>query len=104
MNSMVRAQESEADSVGIDIMVAAGYDPRGMVEIQRQLQRYVPQMSPLANAVYGNHPLSKDREVAAQNKIKEVYPDVRGIENSKAFQRLIAKYHARRMEKLANRL
>lgn len=104
MNGMVRAQESEADSVGIDIMVAAGYDPRGMVEIQQQLRRFLPQMSRVANVIHGNHPLSKDRELAAQKKISETYPTVKGVRNSKAFAKLIAKYHQRRMEQLANRL
>jgi predicted Zn-dependent protease len=104
MNGMVRAQESEADSVGIDIMVAAGYDPRGMVEIQQTLSRHVPQMSKLANAIHGNHPLSSEREIAAFKKIRESYPTFKGKRDSRSFARLVAKYHKRRPAQLANRL
>lgn len=104
LNSMVRAQEAEADSVGIDIMVAAGYDPHGMAEIQRQLRQFAPRTSKLAHAIYGNHPLSEDREREALKKISQAYPDVKGIKNTKAFARLSAKYQQRRMERLASKL
>lgn len=104
MNGMVRSQEAEADSVGIDIMVAAGYDPRGMAEIQRQLRQFAPRVSKLANAIYGNHPLSQDRERAALKKISELYAGVKGISNTKEYARLTAKYQQERMDKLASKL
>ncbi len=100
VNGMVRAQEAEADSVGIDIMVAAGYDPHGMAEIQRQLRQFAPRVSKLVHAVYGNHPLSDERELAALQKISELYPDVKGIRNTKKFRRLTAKYQQKRMDML----
>ncbi len=104
LNGMVRAQEAEADSIGIDIMVAAGYDPHGMAEIQRQLRQFAPRVSKLAHTVYGNHPLSDERETAALVKINELYPDVKGVRNTKKFQRLSAKYQQKRMDRLAKNL
>jgi predicted Zn-dependent protease len=98
VNGFVRSQEAEADSVGIDIMVAAGYDPHGMAEIQRQLRQFAPRISKLAHAIYGNHPLSDERELAALVKIDELYPDVKGIQNTKKFARLAAKYQEKRKE------
>lgn len=104
LNGMVRAQEAEADSIGIDIMVAAGYDPHGMAEIQRQLRQFAPRVSKLAHTVYGNHPLSDERETAALVKINELYADVKGVRNTKKFQRLSAKYQQKRMDRLAKNL
>jgi predicted Zn-dependent protease len=104
MNGMVRAQEAEADSVGIDIMVAAGYDPHGMAEIQRQLRQFAPRVSRMAHAVYANHPPSEDREKAALKKIAEEYPHVKGIRTTKAYEHLTAKYQQEHMDLLASKL
>jgi predicted Zn-dependent protease len=104
VSSMVRAQEAEADSVGIDIMVAAGYDPHGMAEIQRQLRHFAPKVSKAAHAVYGNHPLSEDREKAALEKISQKYPHVKGIRNTKAYAHHTAKYQQESMDLLASKL
>jgi predicted Zn-dependent protease len=104
MNGMVRAQEAEADSVGIDIMVAAGYDPHGMAEIQRQLRHFAPRVSKMAHAVYANHPPSEDREKAALEKIAEQYPHVKGIRTTKAYEHLNAKYQQDHMDLLASKL
>ena len=100
VSGIVRVQEAEADSIGIDIMVAAGYDPHGMAEIQRQLRQLAPRVSKLVHAVYGNHPLSDERELAALEKINALYTDVKGIQNTKKFQRLAAKYQQKRKDKL----
>ncbi len=104
INAAIRSQEKEADTIAIDILVAAGYDPNEMVSVQRVFRQYAPQGSRLANLIYGSHPLSKDREAAAQKKISESYSGVRGDVTSKAFEKLIRGYHERRMKKLASKL
>lgn len=104
LNAAVRSQEREADSIAIDILVAAGYDPNEMVNVQRVFKQYAPQGSRLANMLYGSHPLSRDREAAAQLKINESYPGVRGDVSSAAFEKLIRSYHERRMKKLASKI
>lgn len=103
LNAAVRSQEREADSIAIDILVAAGYDPNEMVNVQRVFKQYAPQGSRLANMLYGSHPLSKDREAASLQKIAESYPGVRGDVSSAAFEKLIRSYHERRMKKLASK-
>ena len=104
INAAVRAQEKEADSIAIDILVAANYDPHEMVNVQRVFKQYAPQASRLANAIYGTHPLSKDREEAAKTKISEIYPAIGGDITSAKFEKLIRSYHERRMKKLAAKL
>lgn len=104
VNAAIRAQEREADSIAIDILVAAGYDPEEMVNVQRVFRQYAPQGSRLANMLYGSHPLSKDREEAARKKIDTTYPSVGGDVTNAKFEKLIRAYHERRMKKLATKL
>jgi len=104
INAAIRRQEAEADSIAIDLLVAAGYDPNEMVSVQRQLMTYVPQSSRLANMIYGQHPLSKDRVVAAERKIAKYYPDVQGQVTSAQFEKLIRGYQQRRLKRLASKL
>lgn len=103
VNAAIRAQEREADSIAIDILVAAGYDPEEMVNVQRVFRQYAPQGSRLANWLYGSHPLSKDREEASRKKIDTTYPGIGGDVTSAEFEKLIRGYHERRMKKLAGK-
>jgi beta-barrel assembly-enhancing protease len=104
LNAAVRAQEQEADSIAIDILVAAGYDPKEMVNVQKIFRQYAPQSSRLANLIYGSHPLSKDREMAALKKIAESYPGVGGDVTSAQFNKLIRPYLEKRMKRVAEKL
>jgi len=104
VNAAIRAQEREADSIAIDILVAAGYDPQEMVAVQRIFRQYAPQGSRLANMIYGSHPLSKDREEAAIKKIEASYPGIGGDVTTAKFEKLIAAYHERRMKKLTSKM
>lgn len=103
VNAAIRAQEREADSIAIDILVAARYDPWEMVNVQRVFKKYAPQGSRLANMLYGSHPLSQDREAAAILKINETYPGVVGEVTSARFEKLIRPYHQRRLKAAANK-
>lgn len=104
VNAATRVQEAEADRLGIDILVAAGYDPREMVNIQRTFMLYAPQSSRLSNMLYGSHPLSKDRVQLAETKIAHDYPNVGGDVTTAAYDRLIARYQQRRMARLVDKL
>lgn len=101
INGEMRDQEMMADSIGIDLMVAAGYDPKEMVGVLRQLSRYVPDLPRAVNVVSGNHPLSDERETAAFEKIRHSYPTVRGTVNTRIFARLVKPYHERRWAAVA---
>lgn len=104
LNAVNRAQEAQADSIAIDIMVAAGYNPSEMVSVQRQFRQYAPQASRLANLIYGSHPLSKDREELARKKVESNYASVRGTITTHRYEKLIENYQQRRMNRMAAKL
>jgi predicted Zn-dependent protease len=101
MNGMIRQHEMMADSIGIDILVKAGYDPHELVTILRKLRAITPQRDRTTNVIYGNHPLTADREVAAATKIKRNYPNAFGRVWSSEFDALVEPYHQRRSKRLA---
>jgi predicted Zn-dependent protease len=103
MNGMIRQQEMMADSIGIDIMVKAGYDPREMAHVLRGLRNGIPEKNRAENVVVGNHPLTIDRERAAVEKINEQYRRVRGVRSTPEFDTMLVPYHLKRMKRLAER-
>jgi predicted Zn-dependent protease len=104
INAAIRSQEKEADSLAIDILVAADYDPLEMVSVQRVFRQYAPQSSRMTNLLYGSHPLSKNREEAARKKIAENYAGVGGDVTTAKFEKLIRAYQERRMRRMANKI
>lgn len=56
-----RANESEADVVGLEYMVKAGYDPREAPKTFEQLLKEYGDQSALQNFFYGDHPTNKSR-------------------------------------------
>jgi predicted Zn-dependent protease len=103
MNGMIRQQELMADSIGIDIMVKAGYEPREMVKILQALRTVMPQKSRLTNVVYGNHPLTIDREKALIAKIERQYLPVSGVSSTTRFDQLVKPYHKQRLKRFAQK-
>jgi predicted Zn-dependent protease len=101
MNGMIRQQEMMADSIAVDMLVKAGYDPRAMSNILYSLRGTGPQKDRLTNVVYGNHPLTIDREKAVAAKIKKQYGSVTGVYSTARFDALVAPYHQQRLKKLA---
>jgi predicted Zn-dependent protease len=101
MNGMIRQQEMMADSIAVDMLVKAGYDPRAMSNILYSLRGTGPQKDRLTNVVYGNHPLTIDREKAVAAKIKNQYGSVTGVYSTARFDMLVVPYHQLRLKKLA---
>lgn len=78
--NFIRANEKEADRIGIDMLIKSGLDPRGMAGFFKKMQlssRYyyldnIP-------AILRTHPLDDDRIAEAENRslhlIKNSYPD-----------------------------
>jgi beta-barrel assembly-enhancing protease len=56
-----RANESEADVVGLEYMVKAGYDPREAPGTFEQLMKEYGDQTALQNFFYGDHPTNKAR-------------------------------------------
>ena len=78
INGHGRGQEREADKVGMDYMVKAGYDPReGPITFELLLKEHGDQ-SRLVNFFYGSHPNNVDRYETLMALVKDKYArDVR---------------------------
>lgn len=103
MNGMIRQQEMMADAIAIDMLVKTGYEPQAMVDVLRSLRGRGTQLDRLNNVIYGNHPLTIDREAAAAKKVQERYQTVDGVLSSPRFDELVAPYHSKRNKRLAQR-
>ena len=74
-NSYSREQESEADRLGIDYMVRAGYNPLGSVQLQEFLLKQSGEQNPAWLAgLFRTHPFSRERMEANQAYIQSRYP------------------------------
>jgi len=76
-NGFSRDQEREADWLGIDYMVKAGYNPEGAVQLQEYFYRQLEGgKNPMwAEGLFRTHPFSKERLENARARIAERYPD-----------------------------
>lgn len=72
--SYSRKEEDEADAGGLDDMVAAGYDPRGMLDLFATLQRASGKRGE-APVFLSDHPLTKDRIRHTQDRIDRLSGD-----------------------------
>ena len=71
VNGHGRGQEREADKVGMDYMVKAGYDPReGPITFELLLKEHGDQ-SRLVNFFYGSHPNNVDRYETLSALVKD---------------------------------
>jgi predicted Zn-dependent protease len=103
LNGMIRQQEMMADSIAIDMLVKAGYDPRAMVKVLYTLRGNAPQKDRLTNVVFGNHPLTIDREKAAIEKIDARFQAVSGTTSTLRFDTLARPYLLKRQKRIAQR-
>lgn len=67
--NFVRSNEKEADSIGIDLLIKSGLDPRGMASFFKKMQtharyHYTEDMP----AILRTHPLDEDRIAEAENR------------------------------------
>ena len=87
-NTYSREQEREADRLGVDYLVLAGYNPQGAVQLQEYFYRKVEQGAEpqwLAG-LFRTHPFSKERMLGLQGYIGERYP-LAGNDASQGFGR-----------------
>jgi predicted Zn-dependent protease len=94
LNGMIRQQEMMADSIAIDIMQKAGYDPHEMVRLLTKLRVMIPAKDRTSNVVYGNHPLTIDREKAAVEKVNRRYRSTNGVVTTSKFEKLVRSYRS----------
>ncbi len=72
-----RDQEREADSLGIDYMVKAGYNPIGMVRLQEFFwTKLEGGKDPMwVEGLFRTHPFSKERLENTRERVAQKYPD-----------------------------
>lgn len=72
--SYSREAEREADRMGIDLMVAAGIDPEGMVTFFKRLLDLHERQPTLFEQWFSTHPLTEERIAAGREQIREIPP------------------------------
>lgn len=100
--NFVRASEKEADSIGIDMLIKSGLDPRGMASFFKKMQQnaryYYTSNVP---AILRTHPLDEERiaeaESRSQNLPKKSYPNHLEYRLFKELIRVEVSNHDRRL-------
>ncbi len=72
-----RDQEREADAVGMDYLVAAGYDPQGMVGLMSLLTQLGERDPLFLERLFSSHPMSAER-LATVRQRAQTYPPREG--------------------------
>jgi predicted Zn-dependent protease len=73
INGHGRSQETEADEVGLEYLVKAGYDPREAPRTFEQLIKEYGDQTPLQNFFYGSHPTNVARIERTTELVKSKY-------------------------------
>jgi predicted Zn-dependent protease len=70
--NFTRANEHEADRIGIRLLSAAGFDPRGMSSFFEKLSRRYVNLSDRVPPLLQTHPVSGDRVTEARNRVRQL--------------------------------
>lgn len=70
-----RADESEADYLGVQYMYAAGYDPNGALSVFEKIESLRKTKPGLMARVVSTHPMDADRIRKTQEEIQQILPD-----------------------------
>jgi len=77
--SYSRDNEREADALGMEYMVRAGYNPNGMVGLQDMLVSLNKSKPSAIELMFATHPMSEERYATAVKRVKEDYPKAAGL-------------------------
>jgi predicted Zn-dependent protease len=69
-----RADESEADFLGVQYMYSAGYDPNGAISILEKLEALQRRQPSAAARVFSTHPMDATRIERTQQEIQRILP------------------------------
>ncbi|MDO9227408.1 MAG: M48 family metalloprotease [Pseudomonadota bacterium] len=72
-----RDNEREADSLGMDYMVAGGYNPDGMSGLMNMLRGEARQKPSLLETMFSSHPMSEERYQTARLNAEQKYAQQR---------------------------
>ena len=84
-----RSLESEADRVGLERMVEAGYDPHESPKLFEYLKRDLEEQKLDEPFFFGTHPKLVDRIEEFQEQVKDRYAARSGITNAEAFMTIM---------------
>ncbi len=73
-----RANEREADALGMDYMVRAGYTPQGMIDLMDLLRRLGHEKPNIVLRLFATHPMSDERYETAVNRVQGRFSEARG--------------------------
>ncbi len=73
MGQYSQSNELEADRVGVNLMVRAGFDPRGAISMQQKLAKLGAGGNSIAQKLLGTHPISRERLTAIKAEVSK-YP------------------------------
>ncbi len=73
--SYSRANEREADALGLEYMVNAGHNPQGMVDLMAMLQGLSERDPNALELMFSTHPMSSERFQTAQRETRSRYGD-----------------------------
>ena len=76
-NGFSREQERESDEIGMDYMVKAGYNPKGMVDLQEYFFKELEGgKNPMwVEGLFRTHPFSRDRLEDTKKRLASKYPE-----------------------------
>ena len=72
-----RADERQADSLGMEYMTKAGYNPDGMVNLMDMLRSQNKEKPSLLQTMFSSHPMSDERYATAQREALDTYGSLR---------------------------
>lgn len=72
-----RANEREADALGMEYMVRAGYTPQGMIDLMDLLKRLGHEKPNIVLMLFATHPMSDERYETAVNRVQGRYAGAR---------------------------
>ncbi|WP_374339665.1 M48 family metalloprotease [Methyloversatilis sp.] len=73
-----RADERQADALGLDYMTRAGYNPDGMVNLMDMLRSQHKEQPSLLQTMFSSHPMSDERYATAEREAQDAYGSFRG--------------------------
>ena len=76
--SYSRSDERQADSLGMEYMDNANYDPEGMVGLMAELNKLHKSKPSFVQQMFASHPMSSERYATAVKKRDTVYADSKG--------------------------
>lgn len=74
-----RDDERQADALGMEYMVRAGYNPRGMVGLMDVLRGMSQRKPNVIEQMFSSHPMSEDRYRTATQRLQTQYSQARGL-------------------------